>query len=132
MTRHQSKFAAADPTALAADYAEDGAMETRSAGPQQGRAQITAYYQRWMQAFPGMAFKVEHVVAEENRAAVFFVVSGTHEGSFLGLAPTHKRIEFHGVMLLRFSDGLIAHQRFVYDFGGLLIKLGVVKVKPGA
>ena len=33
--------------------------------------------------------------------------------------------------LLRFEHGLIAHERFVYDFSGLLIKLGVVKAKPG-
>lgn len=35
-------------------------------------------------------------------------------------------------MLLRFENGLIAHEWFVYDFSRLLIKLGVVKVKLGA
>jgi hypothetical protein len=28
-------------------------------------------------------------------------------------------------------DGLIAHERRVYDFTGLLIQLGVLRSKPG-
>ncbi len=131
MTQHQAKFDAGDAAALAADYTEDGTMETLSTGTHRGRQQIEEFYQRWTQAFPGMGHTAETVVAEEDRAASFFVVSGTHAGNFLGLPATGKRIELRCVRLVRFEHGLIAHERFVYDFSGLLIKLGVVKAKPG-
>ncbi len=131
VVRHAAKYAASDATALAADYAEDGTVETLSTGTHQGRQEIEEYYSRWLQAFPALGYTVERVVAEDDRAAVFFLVSGTHEGSFLGFPSTGKVIKFHGVMLLRFKNGLIAHERFVYDFSSLLIKLGMVKVKLG-
>ena len=43
---------------------------------------------------------------------------------------TGKRIEFGCVFLKRREGELVAHERRIYDFSGLLIKLGVLKVKP--
>ena len=76
---------------------------------------------------------MEKVVAETDRAAVFFTVSGTHEGSFLGLPATGRQIEFRGVRLVRlvrFKGSHMAHERFLYDFSGMLVKLGVLRVSP--
>ena len=70
-------------------------------------------------------------LSEDDQAAVFFRLAATHRGDFLGLPATGKRIEFRGVMLLRFENDLIAHERRLYDFSGLLIKLGILRVKPG-
>ena len=120
------------PAEIAADYTEDGTVETLSTGTHRGRRQIEEYYQRWVAAFPTLSYTVEQIVAETDRAAVFFTVSGTQEGAFLGLPATRKMIEFRGVRLIRFEGHHIAHERFLYDFGGLLIKMGVLKVKPGS
>ena len=49
----------------------------------------------------------------------------------MGLPPTGKRIEFLFVALQRFENDKIARERRIYDFSGLLIKLGVLRVKPG-
>ena len=35
------------------------------------------------------------------------------------------------VWIQKIQDGLIVHERRLYDFSGLLIQLGVLKVKPG-
>ena len=74
---------------------------------------------------------MDDVVAELGRAAVFFQITGTHQGDFLGLSPTGKRIEFRGVFLQEWKKNQIVNERRIYDFSGLLIKLGVLKVKPG-
>jgi hypothetical protein len=35
---------------------------------------------------------------------------------------------FRGVLILRFENGLIAHEQRIYDFSGVLARLGVIKI----
>ena len=131
LARRQAKFPVGDAAALAADYAEDGTLETLSTGTHRGRREIEEFFQRWTHAFPGMGYTIQTVVAEDDRAAVFFVLSGTHAGSFLGLPATDKPVEIPVARVIRFANDLIAHDQFTYDFSGLLIKLGMLKVSKG-
>jgi len=131
VNRHAEKFHANDVVGLAADYTEDGVVESPSTGTHNGRRQIAESYARLLTAFPDAVFTAETVVAEGDQAAVFFYFAATHQGEFLGLPATGKRIEFRGVFLDRFESDLLAHERRLYDFSGLLIKLGILKVKPG-
>ena len=58
------------------------------------------------------------LVAEGNTVAGRFRCSGTHQGEFLGEAPTGERMDVEEVFFLRAEDG-----RFV-DFWGLEDSLG--------
>jgi steroid delta-isomerase-like uncharacterized protein len=129
--RHVEHISTHDAVLTAGDHAEDGILESPSTGTHQGRTEITQNYERWNRAFPDFEVMLDNIVAEDDQAAVFFRLAGTHHGDFLGLPATGKRIEFRGVMLLRFESNLIAYERRLYDFSGLLIKLGILKVKPG-
>ena len=129
--RHADHVCSHDATRMAADYAEDGVVESPSTGTHRGRQQIEESYKTWVAAFPDLELTVDDVVAELGRAAVFFQITGTHQGDFLGLSPTGKRIEFRGVFLQEWKKNQIVNERRIYDFSGLLIKLGVLKVKPG-
>ena len=122
---------AQDTAALVADYAEHAILESPSTGTHRGRREIAESFERWNAAFPGVELTVESVIAENDQAAVFFRLAGTHQGDFLGLPATGKRIEFRGVLLQRFENDQIVHERRLYDFSDLLIKLGILKVKPG-
>jgi hypothetical protein len=47
------------------------------------------------------------------------------------LPGTNRRIEFRHSRLFRVDDdGLFAHERRIYDFTGLLVKVGVLRAKP--
>ena len=129
--RRTASLRAQDPATLAADYAEDGILETPSTGTHRGRRAIQEHYEQWNTSFPSSELTVNTVIAENDQAAVFFKVAGTHQGDFLGLPATGKRIEFQGVLLQRFENNQIVHERRIYDFSGLLIKLGILKVKLG-
>ncbi len=60
-----------------------------------------------------------------------FSVVATHQGDFMGFQGTGRRCSFEGVSLFELSaDGLIAAERRVYDFTGLLAQLGVLRVRP--
>jgi hypothetical protein len=44
---------------------------------------------------------------------------------------TNRHIEFRMARLLEMNDhGLIARERRIYDFTGLLVQLGVLRAKP--
>ena len=57
-------------------------------------------------------------------------MAGTHAGDFFGLAPTGRHVEVELALLMTLVDGLVAEERRVYDFTGLLVQVGVLKAKP--
>ena len=129
--RHVENLRSHDAALAARDHADDGILESPSTGTHRGRGEIAQNYDRWYRAFPDIESTVDHVIAEDNHAAVFLRFAGTHQGDFLGLPPTGKRIEFQAVFLQQLHYNQIVHERRIYDFSGLLIKLGILKVKPG-
>ena len=120
-----------DPRALASLYSVDCRVESPLFATVQGRAAVEASYRQWFAIFPDIEFAAESTVIDPPALAVTTLNTGTHEGELLGLPPTHKRIEFRTVRLLTVNgDGLIANERRIYDFTGLLVQLGVLRARP--
>jgi predicted ester cyclase len=64
------------------------------------------------------------LVADEDQVAIAYTLSGTHEGEFQGIAPTHRRIEVRGVQIGRFENGMIVERWGASDELGILRQLG--------
>ncbi|MBI1878029.1 MAG: ester cyclase [Chloroflexi bacterium] len=56
-------------------------------------------------AFPDLTQTVDDVFANEEKAAVRYTVTGTHQGELMGLAPTGKQIAVAGMMTFRIVGG---------------------------
>jgi len=67
------------------------------------------------------------IVAHDN---VRRRMSATHVNEFFGLPGTNRRIDFRGARLLHLEGDLIARERRVYDFTGILVQVGVLRAKP--
>jgi predicted ester cyclase len=120
-----------DPHSLAALYSANCRVESPLFASLQGRAAVETSYQQFFAVFPDIEFKRESSVIDPPTMAVTTLNGATHQGEIFGLAPTHKRIEFRLVWLVTVGeDGLIAAERRVYDFTGLLVQLGVLRAKP--
>jgi predicted ester cyclase len=119
-----------DPIALAADHAERGTVVSPIFSKVTGRDAIRRSYESLFQSFPDWTMDNEPPLIDGDRVAVPFVAKATHAGRFMGLDGTGRRCEIHGVLLMDMADGLLAHERRVYDFTGLLIQLGVLRGKP--
>jgi steroid delta-isomerase-like uncharacterized protein len=128
--RRETAWRARDAAALAADHAADGVVVSPTGGVLEGRAEIERIYRVWFSAFPDLSVTVEDLLVDDERAALLCRVSGTHLGEFFGTAATGRRIEVAGAMIFRFENGLIAHERRVLDFTGLLLQVGVLRAKP--
>ena len=129
--RHAERWNHRDPTALSLDHAEDGVVISPMFGRVEGRAQICGTYAALFTTFPDWEIRFNAPIVDGNRVAVFFSVTATHEGDFMGLAGSGRRCAFEGVSLFQLGpDLLIREERRVYDFTGLLTQLGVLRVCP--
>lgn len=61
-------------------------------------------------AFPDVTLTVEDVVAQDDRVAFRSTLSGTHRGSFLGIAPTGTAVTVALLDLVRIADHRILEQ----------------------
>ena len=62
-------------------------------GDVKGAEGVRNLYQQALQAIPDFQMKMDDIFATDTRVAVRFTVSGTHNGEFLGVAPTGKKVE---------------------------------------
>ena len=84
-------------------------------------------------AFPDVRFTADVIVATEDRAAVRWTGTGTHEGELQGLAPTGLPVVFTGINVYRIACGQIVEGWSEPDALGLLRQLGVVpEIDPSA
>lgn len=131
INRHVDSWNRHDAKALCMDHAENGVVISPMFNRIEGRGQICKSYAALFAAFPDWELRSETPIVEGQRLAVPFFVAATHKGEFMGLAGSGKRCAFEGVSLYQFDAGqLIAEERRIYDFTGLLTQLGVLRVRP--
>jgi steroid delta-isomerase-like uncharacterized protein len=77
-------------------------------------------------AFPDQSWEIHDVIAEGDRVAMHCTWSGTHEGIFMGIAPTQRPVSAQHVYLFRLRDGKVSEYRAVRDDLTLVAQLGVL------
>ena len=80
-------------------------------------------------AFSEVQSEVHDVVIDEEQqqAVLVFTIRATQRGEFLGFPASRKRVETPSAYVFQFSDGHIVAERRLYDFGGFLMQLGIIK-----
>jgi steroid delta-isomerase-like uncharacterized protein len=80
---------------------------------------------RFVTGFPDLRFIVEDMVAESDKVAVLWTISGTHKGEFRGISPTSKKVSIEGITIHHIADGKIMDSYISVDYLGLMQQLGV-------
>lgn len=106
---------------IADDHVTHGGVALER-GPENVKQRISAM----RTAFPDMAWAVEDMVAEGDRVACRFTVSGTHQGKFLGVASTGKRVTWSATATFRVSNGKIAEDWVNWNQYGLMQQIGAI------
>ena len=119
-----------DVEALILTHTEDCVLESPLAGKVTGRAAIENVYRAFVTSFPDVTMDNPEIIVDGDRAVQTVTFSGTNTGGFMGMPPTGKRFSFAAVLICTMRDGLIAHERRIYDFTGFLLEIGVLKAKP--
>jgi steroid delta-isomerase-like uncharacterized protein len=119
-----------DPAALAAGYADDAVVSSPMFPRAEGRSAIELSFATLFRVFPDWSITFEEPCVAGNRAMQPCQVRATQVGEFMGIPGTGRRIAFECVLIFDFEDELIARERRIYDFTGMLIQLGVLRGKP--
>jgi predicted ester cyclase len=75
-------------------------------------------------AFPDLAMEVNDMLGSGDKVVTRFTIRGTHQGEFLGVAPTGRRIEVGGMAIDVMRDGQRVAGWGEWDRLGLLVQLG--------
>jgi steroid delta-isomerase-like uncharacterized protein len=82
------------------------------------------FFTTFRAAFPDLAVNVDHMVTDEDNVAIAYTVTGTHQGDFLGVPATGKRIKARGMQIARFENGKIVERWGSSDELGILKQIG--------
>ena len=77
-------------------------------------------------AFPDNRHEVEEVISEGDKVVLRCTLTGTHEGPFMGIPPTGRRIEITEIHIYRLEDGKAVEHRVGRDDLGAMRQLGVI------
>ena len=77
-------------------------------------------------AFPDFHLIIDDEVAEGDKIAKRWTVTGTHKGVFMGIPPTENYITITGINFYRIADGKIVETWWSSDALGMLQQLGVI------
>jgi len=77
-------------------------------------------------AFPDIHYTLDDIVAADDRVAVRWHWTGTHQGEFRGISASQKPVSTTGSGIFRLRDGKIVGASLETDRLGFLQQLGVV------
>ncbi|HEY6813207.1 MAG TPA: ester cyclase [Propionibacteriaceae bacterium] len=81
-------------------------------------------------AFPDQQWVTEEQIADGNKVVSRFTFYGTHQGTFMGIPATGRRIAVKGVVIDRVVDGKWKDSRIMMDNLALLQQLGALPATP--
>jgi len=90
-------------------------------GPSAYRRQV----ERFLTGLPDLHFDVDDTITEKDKLVVYWTITGTHRGEFLGVPATNKKVSFSGITINQIRDGKIIESTVIWDGLGLLEQFGI-------
>jgi steroid delta-isomerase-like uncharacterized protein len=91
-------------------------------GPQAMKEHVSG----WLMSFPDLRFNIEQMIAERDHVVSHLVMEGTHQGTWMGISPTGKRLQIRLIAIHRIANSKIAEDWVLVESLGLFQQLGVL------
>jgi len=112
---------------FAPDFVEHEELPPGIPGGSEGVKQLSTMFRS---AFPDFKATIDDMIAEGDKVVVRGTWSGTHEGEFMGIPPTGKRVSFGVIDIVRIEGGKFVEHWGQMDNMGLMQQLGLIPA-PG-
>lgn len=89
-----------------------------------GREAVREEIEVYWRAFPDLRYEILDQIAEGDRVATRFVLTGTHEGPFMGVPASGRSFALTGIAIHRVVDGRLKCAWWEWDARGLLDQIG--------
>jgi steroid delta-isomerase-like uncharacterized protein len=91
-----------------------------------GAQAIKEVFTTFHRAFPDLRITIEDMIEEGDKLVVRNTVTGTHQGEYMGIAPTGKSVTYNEIFIFRFANGRIVETWGVVDVLSQMKQLGVI------
>jgi steroid delta-isomerase-like uncharacterized protein len=95
------------------------------------KAGVVAFHENFYAAFPGVQVEVLDLIESGDQLAARLLLTGPHEGPFLGGPASGNDVQLAITTILTMRDGKCVERWSTADMLGLLIQVGAV-APPGA
>ena len=113
-------------------FADDFLDHTPQPGRTPDKNGARELYQVLRTAFPDFHAVIHWQLADGDRVTTYKTYHGTHQGPFLGVAPTGRRIQFETVDVMQVQQGKITAHWGVANLFSLVQQLGALPSSPPA
>lgn len=107
-------------------FASDGVANGLGEEPVIGPEKFAVFHRDFVSAYPDIRAEIVDTVAEGDKVAVRFRVTGLHDGDGLGVRPTKNAVDFTGMTIVRIEGGKIVEAWNNVDFMEMYKQLGVL------
>lgn len=77
-------------------------------------------------AFPDLRFTIEDTIVEGEKLVACWTISGTHQGEYVGIPATGRKISLEGITIHHIRNGKILDSYARWDVLGLMRQLGAI------
>lgn len=110
-------------------WAEECVDHDPAPGQGPGAAGLKQFWSDFLEAFPDLTIEVDQMTAADDHVAMAYRVTGSHQGTFMGIDPTEKPIKARGLQISRHdTDGRIVERWGSSDVLGILQDIGAVDI----
>ena len=95
-----------------------------------GPAAIKEHVAGWIGSFPDLRFSVEQMLSEGDRVMTQMVMEGTHQGAWLGIPASGKKMQIRMFTVHRVVQSKIVEDWVLVESLGVFQQLGVVPNTP--
>jgi predicted ester cyclase len=110
--------------------AENAVFEAPGDVHVEGRDATTEYAMAWLRAFPDARLTVKHELTDGDWVVQESTFEGTHDGTLSSPAgdipPTNRRLNGHGVQILKVDGDVVTDTRLYFDQVQILTQLGLM------
>ncbi len=109
---------------ISPDYYEGNKPNGRIVGIEGAKEHILGV----RRTYPDLHLTIEQQIAEGDWVVTRVTARGTHEGIWLGIKPTGKKVEMTGVNIEKVIDGRIVEHGGAANMLEALLEIGAIKV----
>ena len=92
-----------------------------------GVSGMKAHLMAVKETYPDYSMRIIRQYEDGDYVISEFIMEGTHEGEWLGIKPTHKRLSFIGVDIDKVTDGKIVEHGGAVNTFETLYEQGLIK-----
>jgi steroid delta-isomerase-like uncharacterized protein len=91
---------------------------------------VKQFFAMLRSAFPDLRMEVREMLADDDLVSVRVIATGTHEGDFMGMSSSGRRIEVQVFDIFRIRDGQVTEHWGLMDAMTMMQQLGGIPEFP--